>query len=375
MLAEDQRCVIGMLDGFGLTYLEGTNLPVIKNKLIKEGLFKKVSGCYPSVTNVNNVGIATGSWPKDHGIIANSYFNRESGTPEYMNDKNLIKVDSVFIKGKKRNKKVAVLSSKKKSTELFGDSADIAITAENPPKDLVEAIGEPAHIYSSEVNDWLWQAAIYLLKKDKSIDLIYVHITDYPMHRWAPEEIGSQLHLQKMDARLGEITECAPDAAILLTADHSMNKKTRCWNLAKVCENRGIPLLFALSPERDYYIKHHKNYTGCSWIWLKDPEDKEPVREIIKSLDGVDEVYDSKYIADKYKTSIHHIGDLVVEGDKNTMFGEADEEYETLDEGYRAHGSLHEMELPMIMYNTNLEIDKFNELTHNKDLTIHLWDK
>ncbi len=364
MLVENQRCVIGMLDGFGLTYLEGTNLPVIKNKLIKEGLFKKVSGCYPSVTNVNNVGIATGSWPKDHGIIANSYFNRESGTPEYMNDKNLIKVDSVFIKGKKRNKKVAVLSSKKKSTELFGDSADIAITAENPPKDLVEAIGEPAHIYSSEVNDWLWQAAIYLLKKDKSIDLIYVHITDYPMHRWAPEEIGSQLHLQKMDARLGEITECAPDAAILLTADHSMNKKTRCWNLAKVCENRGIP-----------YIKHHKNYTGCSWIWLKDPEDKEPVRDIIKSLEGVDEVYDSKYIADKYKTSIHHIGDLVVEGDKNTMFGEADEEYETLDEGYRAHGSLHEMELPMIMYNTNLEIDKFNELTHNKDLTIHLWDK
>ena len=292
-----------------------------------------------------------------------------------MNDKNLIKVDSVFIKGKKRNKKVAVLSSKKKSTELFGDSADIAITAENPPKDLVEAIGEPAHIYSSEVNDWLWHAAIYLLKKDKSIDLIYVHITDYPMHRWAPEEIGSQLHLQKMDARLGEITECAPDAAILLTADHSMNKKTRCWNLAKVCENRGIPLLFALSPERDYYIKHHKNYTGCSWIWLKDPEDKEPVRDIIKSLEGVDEVYDSKDIADKYKTSIHHIGDLVVEGDKNTMFGEADEEYETLDEGYRAHGSLHEMELPMIMYNTNLEIDKFNELTHNKDLTIHLWDK
>ena len=124
-----------------------------------------------------------------------------------------------------------------------------------------------------------------------------------------------------MDARLGEITECAPDAAILLTADHSMNKKTRCWNLAKVCENRGIPLLFALSPERDYYIKHHKNYTGCSWIWLKDPEDKEPVRDIIKSLEGVDEVYDSKYIADKYKTSIHHIGDLVVEGDKNTIMG------------------------------------------------------
>ena len=51
-----------------------------------------------------------------------------------------------------------------------------------------------------------------------------MYITDYPMHRWAPEEIGSQLHLQKMDARLGEITECAPDAAILLPMN-SMNKK------------------------------------------------------------------------------------------------------------------------------------------------------
>ena len=59
------------------------------------------------------------------------------------------------------------------------------------------------------------------------------------------------------------------------------------------------------------------------------------------------------------------------EDDKNTMFGDSDEEYEILDAGYRAHGSLHEMELPMIIYNTNLEIDKFNELTHNKDLKIH----
>ena len=69
------------------------------------------------------------------------------------------------------------------------------------------------------------------------------------------------------------------------------------------------------------------------------------------------------------------LGDLVVEGAKNTMFGDSDEEYEILDAGYRAHGSLHEMELPMIIYNTNLEIDKFNELILNKDLTIHLWDK
>ena len=41
MLSKGQRCIIGMLDGFGISYLEATELPVIKNKLIKKGLFKK----------------------------------------------------------------------------------------------------------------------------------------------------------------------------------------------------------------------------------------------------------------------------------------------------------------------------------------------
>ena len=38
-------------------------------------------------------------------------------------------------------------------------------------------------------------------------------------------------HLAGLDALLGELEQTAPDAAILLTADHGMNHKTRCWDL------------------------------------------------------------------------------------------------------------------------------------------------
>ena len=58
--------------------------------------------------------------------------------------------------------------------------------------------------------------------------LLYVHTTDYPMHRWPPEAKESKRHLALLDAGFGEIAAAAPDAGILLTADHGMNHKSRC---------------------------------------------------------------------------------------------------------------------------------------------------
>ena len=65
----------------------------------------------------------------------------------------------------------------------------------------------------------------------------------------------------------------APDAAFLITADHGLNAKTRCWDLAKACKKRGLELRFAFSAERDQYVKHHRNLGGAAWVWLKSPAD------------------------------------------------------------------------------------------------------
>jgi phosphonoacetate hydrolase len=367
-----QCIVIGMIDGFGLPYYDGTDLPVIKG-MAGGGLFKRTTCVFPSVTNVNNVSIATGAWPADHGITANSYFDEAAGTAQYMNAAELIRAETIFKRARRRGVKSALITAKRKSVELFRKDADIAVTAEDPPDAFIERFGRPAGIYSREINYWLWEVAAGLLESDPDLGLVYVHTTDYPMHKWPVEARESVEHLQELDRLIGRCREAAPDAAFLLTADHSMNAKTRNWDLARVCEDAGTPVRFALSPERDYYIAHHKNYTGCAWLWLKSPADEPAVRRTLEQVEGVEAILSRNECAQRYHTIPERLGDLNVMGDATTMFGEADSAYEKLASDYRAHGSLHEMDVPLIIHNYKGKLPAPSFFNANKDVAAFLW--
>lgn len=355
-----------------MEYYRSAPLPNIK-RMADEGFYKQVTGVFPSVTNVNNVSIACGAWPSEHGIVANSYFDRETDSAQYMNSAEMIDVPTIFEHAKKQGVKTALLTSKRKTLELFHKHLDFGVAAEDAPADIVATYGQPEGIYSREINYWLWSVAVDLLKTQPELGLIYVHITDYPMHAWSESAPESIEHLTRLDTLIGEAIEAAPDAAFYLTADHAMNKKTRCWDLEKVCESKGVPVQFVLSPERDYYIKHHRNFTGCSWIWLNEPDDAAQVTDILKSLDGVEEILSREDAAERFHLRSDKIGDLTVTGDRDTMFGEMDSAYEDLAEDYRAHGSLYEMDLPLIIFNEQGSLPPEADLIANKDLTRWLY--
>lgn len=367
-----QRIIIGMMDGLDMAYVEQIEMRNF-NRMSSEGLFKEVSGVFPSVTNVNNVSIACGAWPREHGISANSYFDKERNKPEYMNSSDLITCPTIFARAKQLGIRSALLTSKRKTLELFHKDVDIGIAAESPSDEVVEKYGMPADIYSKEINFWLWQVGIEILRNEPEIGLLYVHITDYPMHAWGPEKDESREHLQTLDRLLGTAMQTAPDAAFLATADHGMNYKTRCWDLKKVLTERGLAPRFVLSPERDYYIVHHRNFTGCSWIWLAAPEDETKTVSALYELEGVEEVLDRETAATRYHINPDHLGDLIVTGDHQTMFGEMETTFETLPPTYRAHGSLHEMRLPFLIWNFEGEIPDESELNVNLDLTRFLY--
>ena len=370
---QHQRLVIGMMDGMGIPVYRASRMSVL-NRMEREGnLFRTVRGIFPSVTNVNNVSIACGSWPAEHGITANSYFDPELGLAVYMNDARLIRVKTVFQRAAEWGIKSALLTSKKKTAELFRSGTEICLAAEAPDAAFVEKYGQPADIYSREINYWLWDVTVDLLKTRPDIGLIYVHITDYPMHAWHETSPESIEHLEEIDRRIGIAAEAAPDAAFLFTADHGMNNKIRSYDLEKICRTVGCPERFVLSPERDYYVVHHRNFTGCSWIWLEKESDREKVREIITGLEGVERVMDSGDVAEEFHTDASRIGDIVVFGDRDTMFGEMDQPMEALSDTYRAHGSMHEMELPLIIYNYNLPLPRQEFFNNNLDLTRFLF--
>ena len=89
-----------------------------------------------------------------------------------------------------------------------------------------------------------------------------------------------------MDQLFGEAASAAPDAAFLLTADHGMNHKTKCWDLEKACAKRGTPIRIAISVERDKYPKHHRGHGGVSWVKCNRSQGLEPLSKTLSEAQG-----------------------------------------------------------------------------------------
>jgi phosphonoacetate hydrolase len=360
-----------MFDGFGLDYLAQSDMPTLR-RWQRDGLYKEVKGMVPSVTNANNSSICCGVFPKEHGITGNSYFDPRTGHEEYMETADLLLAPTLFEHAAKQGVSSALVSSKKKTISLLSKGTTIALTPEEAPAEWVARLGPAPEIYSREINYWTVRAVIDILKHRPEIRCLYVHTTDYPMHTWAPETSESKEHLKTVDTLLGEAQEAAPDAAFLLTADHGMNHKTFAYDLDKTLAAAEVPIRISISAERDRYVKHHRGLGGVAWIYLNHPEDKKKVMDALTTLTGVESVMTREEAVSKFNLYGSRIGDLCVFGDKNTVFGELEKPSDELPSTYRSHGSMHELDIPLFVYNAKAAPPSAY-FEHNRDLTRWLY--
>lgn len=342
-----QRVVVGLLDGFGPEYLAKSEMPALK-RMAREGVASEVEAVFPTVSGVNNLSVCCGAWPDEHWISASSS-DASSGAALRSNAAALLRAPTLFERCSVRGVRSALLTCKRTTAALLGHGASLAVTAEAPTPDVVARYGPPPDGHSPAVNHWLWTIAGDLLGTRPDLGVIYVHTSDHPMHRWGPEEPESRDHLARLDALVAAARAAAADAAFLFTANHGMNAKRRCWDLARVCTEEGVPLRLALLPERHDRAVQRRDFAGCAWLWLRSPDDATPVRDVVGALDGVEEVLDRAEAAARFRQPPERIGDLTVLGDAHTTFGEMDWGGEELTE-YRAHGSLHESRVPLIVH-------------------------
>ena len=246
---------------------------------------------------------------------------------------------------------------------------ELALAAENLSGNLLARYSKPPSMYSAEINYWLWEAALDILNNRPEIGFLYVHTTDFPMHRWCPEDRESLAHLRRVDEYLGEAARRAPDAALLITADHGMNGKTFCLDLAKICASRGRPLKFAVSPVADRLLEHHGGHGGVSYLYLEQPGEAGDVLDILLSLEGVEEILDRDAAAQRFHLPADRLGDLVVLASQDCVFGSLEGEKTILPDGYRNHGSLYESDIPIISYNLADKNASKRQLKYNFELT------
>jgi phosphonoacetate hydrolase len=348
-----QRVIIIMIDGFAEKYYRNANMPFL-NKMEKEGIYKVVPSLMPAVTNVNNMAIATGTTPDQNGITGNVFYDEQTQKEEYVEDPSLLLTPSLFEKAHNHNIRSALLSVKQKTIDVLGKYADYTLCPEcvaaheNKWKDTSVVLSD---VYTREVNYQIMDAANGLLKTDTSIRLIYIHTTDYPMHMWPPETDSVKEFLAKLDQCIAMLHQ-TPDAAILITADHGMNHKSQAWDLQIACGQKGTPVKIVISPEKDRYLKHHKGLGGSAYVYLLKNSDAAAVKKTLINLKGIDAVLTRKEAVKKYHLMPGRIGDFMVLGDINTVFGQLNgNAYEQLPDTYRSHGSAYEAETPLFVYN------------------------
>jgi phosphonoacetate hydrolase len=175
-----------------------------------------------------------------------------------------------------------------------------------------------------------------------------------------------------MDELFGEAMKVAPDAAFLVTADHGMNAKTVCYDLEKLCAHYQAPVRKAFSAGRDRYVKHNRGCSGAAYVYLLSADDAPRISRILTNQKGIEKVMSREEAAVEYKLMPSRIGDIVAWGDKDTLFGEMDSIIERFSGDLRSHGSLHEIDIPLILYNAK-GAPSADYFKHNKDLARWLY--
>ena len=358
--------VVICIDGFDPEYLDACEAPWLRHLATKG--FLKIGQCMmPSVTNVNNVSLVTASYPEVHSICSNYWFDRELGEGIYLESGESILAETIFERAKRLGKTSILATSKDKLRTLLGKGASVAVSAEHPEEWLVSAVGPPPDIYSLEVNAWIVGAASCAMIQYPA-DIVYITTTDYAMHAFGPEDPQSQKHVSILDEAIGALMDLHPDVTLLITADHGMSRKTRMVDLKRALGAHGItsnpvPII------KDRYVVHHSNLGGCMYVYL-DSSDVSEALKVLGDIPGVEQVLVREEAAERFHLRDERIGDIVVTGEKDVVFGDPSEV--EMPPYLRTHGSVHESRIPIIGYNGDFEDFSFGE---NRDIGRYIFER
>ncbi len=344
-----RKVLILCIDAGSHDYLAASDIPNMR-KLAEAGFYEHVNAVIPSVTNVNNVSIATGTFPETHGITTNYHVDRTTGVGEFIEDNRFLLAPTLFetAKASKFADKTALFVTKKKLLRMLETGADITVAAEDPPPEYIQTAGATEPIYSVEINWWLLRAVREALRIHDP-ELLYCSTTDWVQHKYAPDAELSQQHLAELDKIIGNIMDDAPEREIYITADHGMFAKTTAIDPGRVLTEHGIPAS-SIPIIKDRYVAHHGNLGGAAYVFLENRTDTDKAIQTLLNTPGVEEAYCAEDAARTFRLHPERIGDIFVLADETTVFGELESAVEPT--GVRSHGSRHESYVPIIGYNS-----------------------
>lgn len=352
------KSILVVLDGCSWDYLANTSMI----KIADTGTCIRLKADMPTLTNVNNASLVTGSHPSLHGITGNFCLDPRSGRLGYMESPSYLSTPTIFQSLARSGSKTVFASAKDKLRKLLASEASFSFSAED--QDQLERItkeqtGKPKSIYSEEASTWLLKWSVRLL--DLGFDFVYAATSDFIPHMYPPEASESKRYVDNLYSILEPLL--SQNILVSVIADHGMNLKTRRIDVSSLLSSAKIEA--TLVPTiRDRYVKHHYNLGGCMYVYLHQKDQIGKAIEVLKYEKGIQRVFTADEASVTLKLPGDRIGDLVIVGDKDTVFADSDNSAELSDTPLRSHGSLSEVEVPFL---TNYKIDS-EDLAETKDV-------
>ena len=237
------------------------------------------------------------------------------------------------------------------------EKADTCTLKEHGIEDVLELVGWPLpDVYSAELSLFAMEAGIKLLERDKP-DLMYLSLTDYIQHTYAPGSQEANKFYSCLDDAFGKLE--ALGALVAITADHGMNDKSRDDNTPNVIylqdhlDNMlGVGTTRVILPITDPYVAHHGALGGFARIYCLDGFLPETVIESVHTLRGIEGVYDRNEVCEKFDLPPDIEGDVAVISDARTVIGSSESKHDLSQlkgKRLRSHGGVSERRVPFIM--------------------------
>ncbi|MDM5315432.1 alkaline phosphatase family protein [Fictibacillus sp. b24] len=310
------------LSSLDLPMLE--QLPHFKDFLQRGSHCKHVETIYPSVTYPCHTTIVTGNYPKNHGVVNNTFLQPGRVSPDWYWHRKHVRGTTLYDEAKNAGMKTAALlwpvtaraNIDYNMPEIFANRKyhhQIPVSLINGSKryqlDMNRRFGHLRNgLHQPELDDFVLASTVHTIKNKKP-QLLLVHFVDLDSqrhyHGFSSKEAMDAL--KRHDNRLGKIVQALKDAdiyddtTIAVLGDHSALDEYKAIKLNVLFREHHL-----LDVDTKGRLKNWKAYCkscdGSAYIYVKNSSDthtKEVVRRLLENLisnetNGIEKIYSQK---------------------------------------------------------------------------------
>jgi predicted AlkP superfamily pyrophosphatase or phosphodiesterase len=339
-----------VLDIVGLTpSMLGQHTPRLSG-LAGKGFACPLGTVLPAVTCTVQSTLLTGLLPRDHGVVANGWYERDLAEILFWRQSNrLVGGERIYQAAGDRDAEYTTAklfwwfnmyapvqwsvtprpsypADGRKVMDSYSQPADLKdrLQSELGVFPLMRFWGPGANIASSR---WIADATIRILEWHRpSLTLAYLPHLDYNLQRLGPDDPAIAGDLTQVDAEAGRVIDAAEElgADVVVLSEYGITPVDRPVALNRVLREAGLlsvrrePLGWeTLDPggSRAFAVVDHQ----VAHVYVNDPADVPRVRELLERTEGVERVLEGQALAD---AGLDHSrsGELVAVADAGAWF-------------------------------------------------------